>query len=535
MVCVYFQNVCRDVICPVLTVYSNGSCNRLKLLYSASDICFEAAIRVSTVPPSSNDDLYYKIKNYFIEITEKCNGSVNYTLTDVNSLEDQGLSIGYYIFHVWFTNDINFMDTLRNLDGLSMKLYRHEENMLITAAIIQDHIKQQSKNVSINLNFKMLTLDEISHIPMSSKDHSCTETFRISKLQCPMIELNVSDFVILSNESDVFHNDLNLFLLEKDFIWINKSNIRVCVSDYILATEKYAKDLENGIKSLITLISICCSIACLIITITVYCLFPELRTQPGINNMCMSVFQLLAYICLLIGGIRSLQHQCCKVIGLLVHFLWLNSILWLNICCFHMFRTFVYIRNPTKEKVRWLYYVYSLTTSTLLLNINIIWSLSTSDGNEIGYGKHAMLCYITNPHMIAFTMVLPMTLVVISNCIMYITVVCKIQRNTFSRNSKRNRNNLSVYIRLSTITSLSWLSYLPVYFSGIAVYDLIFSLLIGCQSIFIMLAFMGNKRVMILCKQFIFDQTANFRQTKAKQNKDKGKREEEKETVSSKL
>ena len=152
------------------------------------------------------------------------------------------------------------------------------------------------------------------------------------------------------------------------------------------------------------------------------------------------------------------------------------------------------MRIPVKKSMPWLYHAYSLTASTVLININIIWSLCISDGDSVGYGKHDEVCYIRNPRMIAYTMTLPAVLVVISNLVMYAIVAVRISRKSVSPSTSNNHNNYSVYLKLSAVTGLSWSSYIPVYLTGLMFNFFIFCLL-GCQGIFIMLAFVCNKRV----------------------------------------
>ena len=149
--------------------------------------------------------------------------------------------------------------------------------------------------------------------------------------------------------------------------------------------------------------------------------------SPCLNNTFLSFSLLAAYIGQFVGRIQSVSGLWCSIIGLLVHFLWLNGVL--HICCYHMLRTFGTTRVPIEKKTSWMYHVYCLVISTILININIIWSLSASGGTSIGYGKHSAICYIFYPQMIGYTMTLPVGIVVASNIIMYGTVLYKIRKD----------------------------------------------------------------------------------------------------------
>ena len=97
----------------------------------------------------------------------------------------------------------------------------------------------------------------------------------------------------------------------------------------------------------------------------------------------------------------------------------------------------------------------------------------------------------------------------------------------------------SVYLKLSTLTDLSWLNYIPVKLSGFVMFNVFHSVLLGCEDIYIMLAFVCNKRVIMLCKlhwKECCSQTSNIRKQRRKESPDTGTSSNtEKETITTKI
>ena len=104
--------------------------------------------------------------------------------------------------------------------------------------------------------------------------------------------------------------------------------------------------------------------------------------------------------------------------------------------------------------------------------------------------------------MIAYTMVLPAGLAVVSNIVMYVVVVYRIGRNSMA-SAIRNRNSdyFIVYIKLTSITGIVWLSYVPLYLTKHEVFEIIYTFLLTSQGVFIMLAFICNKRIFDMLKR----------------------------------
>ena len=445
------------------------------------------------------------MEKYFEHIAKNCTTPVTVNLrTCSKNTSDARINrvenLDVFSAFIQFKNDISFADRLVDF---------HDSLILVQSSGSSELVETNNSNVkfsyfSSKLQSKDVTFSTEIEVPPFAYHQPTLEASIIVSifLRCEMIELDLHDFDVNVNTSGIYFQELRYFLQKNDYISSNESYIRVCAKDYIAATENIISDSSFFFINVLSIVCACLSVVSLIITLSVYGLLTELRTQPGLNNMFLSMSLLAAYIGLFIGGVRSVSGLWCSIIGLLVHFLWLNSAFWLNICCYHMFRTFGTIRVPIEKKTSWMYHVYCLVNSTILININIIWSLSASGGTSIGYGKHSAICYIFYPQMIGYTMTLPVGIVVASNIIMYGTVLYKIRKDSFRTSAQTSRRHLSIYIKLLTVTGISWLSYIPAILIRNDVFDAIASVLVACQGVYIMFAFVCNTRVLVLLRAY---------------------------------
>ena len=488
--------------------FYNGTCERR--IYSVQGFCIEAYIRIN---PSkivhSNDKIKEELFVQFHKITDGYKGREIYINLYFASLYDSDIpvwdtKIDYYVIHVMFDDDLDLVDVIAKLDGTSMVVSTFGQTFdaeLMVYDLISD--KPTFKRL---VPYGKLTL------------HSCQKKqlpLLVTKfIVCPMIHLQVDDFSIIDNGTGLYFTDLNIYLTHRNYLQKNKNEISVCIDDYIPATKEHnvlmqkQNDHSNQIStlSILSLTCVCCSVLCLLLTLIVYVLLPTLRTQPGINNMFLSLSLLLALALFQFGAGQTLDELPCIVMGLAVHFLWLNSIFWTNICCYHMFITFGTTRlshhNEASLKTTFKYNIYCFLVSCSFIVANIIWSLSRDSVRSVGYGIRNYMCYIKLPYMVAYTIALPAGIVVVTNIMMYVLVVCRISRKRFA-STNRNHTNwryFSVYVKLSSITGMVWLSYIPVYLTTYLIFEIIYTVLLTSQGVFIMLAFICNIRVFKMLK-----------------------------------
>lgn len=331
----------------------------------------------------------------------------------------------------------------------------------------------------------------------------------LSLTTCPKIKLSKMELSWVETPYGIVILHENYSLSSVDYYLMDDNHIVLCVdiyTDYMKTVQSHKGNYFD--ISAETILSVTCSslsILSLLITLLTYTLLSKLRrTLPGKNNMSLVVTLLSAQCLYLISslGNEKLRSTSCVAIGIVVHFFWLLAIFWMNICTFHAFRVLAsgHMTSSSSGNRRFFaYHVYSLTLSTIFVSINIAVSLSTS-GNT-GYGE--TLCYISEQKMIVFTFYIPVSFVILSNIIMFIIVIITIKRSSNIQKSVQNeRNDIIIFAKLSTITGITWIFGYLYAWTGIIAMSYLFTILSAGQGVFIMLAFVINKRVFDLARGY---------------------------------
>ena len=272
--------------------------------------------------------------------------------------------------------------------------------------------------------------------------------------------------------------------------------------------------LSSETEGILTLILMCTSILCLLLTLITYSVLPALRSQPGINNMILSVFLIIAYVSFLFISSKPGSDVGCQLLGGAIHFSWLLVLLWMNICSFHMFRVFGSLnkQHPSagSKCTTGSYLLYCFLCASSIVAINVGVTYYTSDGGSYGYGSSKTgVCNIYDPALILFVITVPCILIATVNLIMFFIVIFRMHRMTdVKRHVRNDRNYFLIHIRLSTITGMTWIMALPMVLTNLVVFSYIYIVLACSQGIYLMIAFVCNKRVFKLLADKISRKTA---------------------------
>ncbi|KAH3800157.1 hypothetical protein DPMN_153785 [Dreissena polymorpha] len=342
-----------------------------------------------------------------------------------------------------------------------------------------------------------------------------TSTVLTARFNCPLVVLNSTEINPIENNALRLKNGAII-----DSKYVNYGKHRLTNETFEVCWEMY-KTSVNGSKTrqndrstdrkpvtatgILSLACMIISVTCLLITLVTYFLFNELRTQPGINNMGLSISLIIAQVLFQFGKEQhaNVPSWACELIGALVHFFWLLVIFWMNICCLHMFRAFTTMQASSfKQSYVWktcVYTVYTFVGSLLFVAINITVTVVNTSNADVGYGEGK--CYISMLEMVGYTFSLPVLLIILSNLAMFCIVIVKIKRNpTVQSSAKSKRNYLTIFAKLSTLTGLSWIFGFIYTYTGLPVFEYLFIILSNGQGVFIFISFVCSKRVYTLYK-----------------------------------
>ncbi|CAC5365572.1 unnamed protein product [Mytilus coruscus] len=415
-----FKDKCREVICPERHYYNkqNNKCERI--YRNVRDVFYQVYYKI-TVQQEKVDQITVeqeKVDQIIVE-QEKVECSIGCMIDDYLRVED-GICSYFervlsgsqccYLSNWYHPKDIknsthheyiivvNFLVT--NLHNQTM----YVESMSSSFVEIFEN-KSQLEPISRKALDIVPDLTEFDYFnnglydasyydyPFYTRDDHCYADYKtinvVANYFCPRIKLLTKEvqlntsYLTIMNKNIVFEIN-SVIQMEDGFL--------ICLDDRMIAKrgsgESKSQTQRNDIENILSLICSITSITSLALTMTVYLLLKELRTLPGLQQLILSFHLLVAHALYLFGMNATYNTALCVAIGLLTHYLWLGSVLWMHICTLNIFRIFYYHVNThsisNRMKLFQRYLLYSISVCCLFLTINIVYFF-VSDNSTLGY------------------------------------------------------------------------------------------------------------------------------------------------------
>jgi len=188
----------------------------------------------------------------------------------------------------------------------------------------------------------------------------------------------------------------------------------------------------------------------------------------------------------------------CSAKGLLLHWFLLSSFTWMFICTYNMVKVFVNIRDnlslsQSSQKSFLKYACFAEGLSSCLV-IGLV-TVSIVKDDTIGYGGNS--CYIQRADFILYFVVVPVAIAVVANIVMFVMVIVKVsglpEMEVGSRT--KDRNNMIIFVKLSTITGITWIFGFLHLVIGVSVSEFLYVIFNASQGVFIMTSFVVKQRV----------------------------------------
>lgn len=346
-------------------------------------------------------------------------------------------------------------------------------------------------------------------------------------LTCPQILVSNNAFGIAWETIKLNFSFKEFTLTLNLFHSFDSKGFRICVRDLPHYIEHYRlgqTEKQPGlILAIVTTICIVISMVCLVLTFITYASFKSLQTAPGLNNMCLIATLFSAQFLLLLRQFLAFKDYEVGTIILAIcaHFLWLSTFLWLQVCSFHMFLVFTSkvgldSRNTVARHVFVRYAGYALGTPVCIVVLNLAVSLIVSKGKETGYDMTSTL--FTYKTALIVTFLIPLVVVCVTNVIFYITTVFKIISCPHVGRVSTNKTHFTVYVKLFTITGITWALQIVDAFLTVSVLSYIVAVLNGLQGLFIFVSYVCNVRVFKMWKAVFLQSTSKHPQLTSKRS-----------------
>ncbi|KAL5006687.1 hypothetical protein ScPMuIL_015493 [Solemya velum] len=278
--------------------------------------------------------------------------------------------------------------------------------------------------------------------------------------------------------------------------------INICINNYNESSSIPEINETDTALEIFTIVCTCFSLVALLLSFITYMLFDILRTIPGKNNICLIVALFFAQATFQFGLNETNNGDMCVALGIISHYFWLATFFCMTVCCFHMFLAFdvrrmtSYERNSNHLVRRYCLFSFGTPLAILILNSGITAAIN----EKVFFGYGPPNCFLTNIYSLGFALVLPLIVCTTANVVFFSIAMKNIHSSPKIQSTKRDRGQILVYIKLFSLTGLTWMLQLLDSNLEISAFSFLATFLNGCQGVFIFLSYICNKRVLSLYK-----------------------------------
>ena len=336
----------------------------------------------------------------------------------------------------------------------------------------------------------------------SNNDMDKYTPIRVSNtILCPYVMLQKDEYSLNETSSVLTLTRAGVVLSPEKYEIHSNGEVAICLKDlkYFGYFPQQGSPLWFEPMSrelwIVTVVRTTISGSCLLLGIVTYCIFPRLRTIPGIINIITFTTLLMSLFLTQFGMFIVRSDIGCSIYGICLHFSWFSVFTTMQVCNYHMYKVFhsTFFSDSSTWKLLTKYIVFSFGIPLLFIVINIAYSYISSSGTSPGYG--GFKCFISNTPLLIITFLFPIGSILAINIIMYISTAVNIIRTPTVTSNKGNRDECSIIIRIISITGITWVLQMIDVFLTMSVFSIITTILSCLQGTFVFFAFVANKRV----------------------------------------
>ena len=255
----------------------------------------------------------------------------------------------------------------------------------------------------------------------------------------------------------------------------------------------------------------------LVALIVTYLLFKELRTLPGKNLLSLAVPLALAHLFWILSGEFAESGLPCTVVSIATHYFYLVHFTACSVIAYHSSRVFgraiAVVRTSEEERRTFLIY-FMVTWFAPALFVGLFIILDQTESFAVDYGLPGKaVCFLGTKQAQIVTFITPVGLSLLFNVLAFMRIAKRFYKNKKSNSQflsselqrKRERQNVVICIRLSTLMGFSWL-FIFLHFllqSQTRVFLYLFVVFVSLQGVFIGTAFVFNRRCLGLYRELI--------------------------------
>ena len=255
----------------------------------------------------------------------------------------------------------------------------------------------------------------------------------------------------------------------------------------------YSNNADSFVEWILSVIGSALSMVCLILTITTYCMFEQIRTRAGkcVMNLCVALF--FAQLSFHISDTFVPYHEACAAIAAFQHYFWLVAFLWMNVLAFDISCTFADLKpsNVATDTNRLRFFaVYAWGFPAVFIAVCLV--LDHTSNLPFCYGSSTM-CWITGHRAVVYYFATPLAVVITANAMLFVRTVVGLRRAlsiaSKARQPRQQRNTFVIYVRLTSLMGFTWLFGFLANIDVLSFLSYPFILCNTCQGVFVGVSF----------------------------------------------
>ncbi|XP_041476890.1 uncharacterized protein LOC121425023 [Lytechinus variegatus] len=543
-----YHQACINLSCPVGYSLINSSCQRLP---SNLSCLFEEGVPVLIevgctfeIMDNSHCNSYVHLHESIISLFDSSymsSGNISVSRFQAETHINGSLSVCTQHLDMWGYLRVNNGDSQRNFDGFIFSknhknLFENVtcSDMTLITSIGCSNLKEICRKVVVHDDFvkshdngtrQMFLVGEMTYSFRDSiysieynitswQTNSKREYLQVCKVPpetCTLVSQNVTLFDDLGNGSYLYlpHNRT---LTSNDYLEVGNDTIFVC--SYVLQRNTYSSGFLDfsSAQSILSTIGITLSVIALFLTVLSYLKFNLLRNATSnflIVSLCVTL--IVAQLIILFGGLATLNSPVCISFAIVGHYTWVSVFSHMTALAFDLQRRFgiaaKFGRTDEGASVlsRFLVFVWVCPIFVVGPCLGIYFTGTTFQHFSLTYST--LTCWIGDGLANLYVFGIPVACFLVINIILFVMVVVGLHQMRISPvNKHKNKesklsSDLLIYVKMSTLLGFTWVIGFIAAFAGVTALWYIFIILNSLQGVYIFIAFICNKRVLILWKE----------------------------------
>nr|XP_037283959.1 LOW QUALITY PROTEIN: uncharacterized protein LOC119176699 [Rhipicephalus microplus] len=284
---------------------------------------------------------------------------------------------------------------------------------------------------------------------------------------CPCVDFNTTQVNIFENDTLMLYAGPGpLSITCRHYQLMPEGKVCLCLDELRQGLRIRGQLFDGPIMALVSLVLTAISLLCLVLVLTTYSLFSELRNLPGWNIIFLTGSLFVMQLTFLLSQRQSVQGAACRAAAIVCHYTVINSFFWMNVLAYDLYKTFRTSGSSmggTRKVSHHLPFYMLYAFGTPLAIVGACFALDYFDTFlSPVYGLFGV-CWIVNKLSALAFFAVPVAVLLLLNFVFYVMTVYSVHSVSrqkpgpiLRRHSDKGPATAATYVRMATGMGLTW-------------------------------------------------------------------------------